>query len=156
VGINDFGQPTVEIPLDLTDTLMRIGGDDPYGYEKRKFLAATQELRGQMAEAACKENLDASLLDIKPRMSAIWENRQLSHGEKKRRLFALWDECAEEGSDDILRMSELIRASILGFIADHMPPESHLAYTQTDLANLNAKRRSRAEFLPYGRAPDDR
>lgn len=151
VGMNAEGRPSVEIPLDATDTLMRILGDDPYAYEKRKFLAATQELRAQMAERACKENLDASLLEIKPRMTAIWENRRFSHAEKKKRLFALWDECAEEGSPDVLKTSELIRASILGFIAEHLPPESHLAYSENDLAMLNATRRSRAEFLPYGR-----
>src|SRR5262249_7349792 len=56
IGMGDEGRPTIEIPFDVNDTLLRALGEDPYAYEKRKFLAETKELRGHMAEVACKEN----------------------------------------------------------------------------------------------------
>jgi hypothetical protein len=147
--IDENGRPRISIPLDVTDTVMRLAGQDPYAYEKRKLLAETQELRAEMAEAACKENLASALLDIKPRLHAIWDDRALSLAQKKRKIFGLWDECAEEGSADVLRTSEMIRASIVAFIAEHLPPASVLAYSSQDLAELNRERRSSAEFLPY-------
>jgi hypothetical protein len=149
VGLNEEGELVLEIPLDLTDTIMRLAGEDPYGYEKRKFLAETQELRGQMAEAACQENLDASLLEIRPRLDAIWNDRALSLSAKKKKLFSAWDECAEDGAANVLKTSEMIRASILAFINDHLPPTSTLAYSRSDLAALNEKRTSKAVFDPY-------
>ena len=38
--------------FDLTDELMRLGGQDPYRYAKAQFLAGTRELRIRMAARA--------------------------------------------------------------------------------------------------------
>lgn len=149
IGVNEDGEAVLEIPLDLTDTIMRIAGEDPYGYEKRKFLAETQELRGRMAEAACQENLDDSLLEIRPRLDAIWNDPALSLPMKKKKLFAAWDECAEDGPANVLKTSEMIRASIVAFINEHLPPTSTLAFSRSELTALNEKRMSKAALDPY-------
>ena len=49
-----FHAPTVLVTatgsFDLTDELMRIGGQDPYRYQKARFLTATRELRARMED----------------------------------------------------------------------------------------------------------
>lgn len=47
--------------FDLTEELMRFNGQDPYGYDKAKFLAGTRELRAVRAAKSHAENLHHAL-----------------------------------------------------------------------------------------------
>jgi hypothetical protein len=154
VGISERGMPALSIPLDVNDAILGLAGEDPYGYEKRKFLAATGALRAEMAEAACKERLSHSLVEIKDRLDAVWRDTTLSLAERRGVIFQLWDECAEEGTPEVTRTAQQIRELILGYINRHLPPQSVFAYSGPDLEALNRQRKSSQVFAPYALAPD--
>lgn len=139
----------VNLAFDLTELAMRMRGDTIYVPQKRKFLAESSETRVEMARHVNKENLIQSVLDLRSRLLTIWDNEHLTLAEKKQKLFAIWDECAEEGSEDILNMGSMIRISVVGFIGRHLPLGSELAYSEADLEKLNGGRQSQAEFVPY-------
>jgi hypothetical protein len=147
--IDPRGITTVKV--DFTDVLLSAGGDDPYAYEKRKFLDATREERLVMARIACGERLAASLGELPRKLDRIWSSdRTLS--EKKNILFDLWDECAEDGPAEVLRHSELARATVVEFIHRNLPERSGAAYSPAELASLNRRRLSKRRFDPYDRS----
>src|SRR5688572_4441950 len=71
-GQGPDGEATASWTIDVNDWILSAAGDDPYSYEKRRFLEATREERLAMARAACGERLSASLVDLPKRLSAIW------------------------------------------------------------------------------------
>ncbi|MCK6548673.1 hypothetical protein L6R52_22710, partial [Myxococcota bacterium] len=148
VGTKD-GLPSVELPVDLNDTIMRLAGDDPYQYEKAKMMAATRPLREKLADAACREDLREAVLRIRPSLEQLWAEDAVSITEKRRRIFQLWDQCAEEGSDDVLLATEQIRAIIVDFVQQKLPRSSPVAFAPEELALLNEQRRSKRAFSPY-------
>jgi hypothetical protein len=149
IGSDDEGRGTIKIPLDVTDMILGAAGQDPYAYEKRKFMAATQGLRQAMYDRACKEQLSDAVLDMRPRLESIWKNETLSPSERRLLIFQLWDQCAEDGPPDVKRTTEQIRAIIVAFINERMPKASRYAYSDQDLEHLNRTRRSVERFMPY-------
>ena len=143
------GQPSAEWTIDVNDWIMSALGDDPYSYEKRKFLEATREERLAMARAACGERLSSSLVDLPKRLSGVWNSNKTPE-EKREVLFDLWDDCAEEGSPEVMRYGELARLTILDFIQKHLPEGSADAYTELEIDRLNQRRVSTRPFAPYG------
>jgi hypothetical protein len=135
--------------IDVNDWILSAAGDDPYSYEKRKFLEATREERLAMARAACGVRLSSSLLELPKRLAAVWQSTQPVE-DKRRVLFDLWDECAEDGAPEVLRYGELARYTILDFIQKHLPRDSEDAYTELELDRLNERRASKRRFDPYG------
>jgi hypothetical protein len=135
--------------IDLNDWILSAGGDDPYSYEKRRFLEATREERLAMARAACGERLSAALVDLPQRLTKIWRSRR-SPEEKREVLFDLWDDCAEEGAPEVMRYGELARLTILDFIQKHLPEGSAEAYTELEIDRFNERRLSSRPFSPYG------
>jgi hypothetical protein len=67
--------------------------------------------------------------------------------ERKRGLFELWDDCAETGSDELVAGGTAARAIVIGAIRARLRGAD--AYTASELAQLNAIRRSKAVFAPY-------
>ncbi len=135
--------------IDLNDWILSAAGDDPYSYEKRKFLEATREERLVMARAACGERLSSSLVELPQRLDKIWKSRR-SVAEKRAILFDLWDDCAEDGPKEVLRYGELARLTILDFIQKHLPEGSEEAYTELEIDRMNRRRASSRRFAPYG------
>ena len=138
-----------KIPFDVTDAVLGATGNDPYGYEKKKFMAATQGLRFAMYDRACKEQLASAVLDMRPQLETIWKNERLSASQRRLLIFQLWDQCAENGPPDVKRTTEQIRAIIVDFIQERIPRSSQYAYSDADLASLNRSRRSSERFAPY-------
>jgi hypothetical protein len=68
---------------------------------------------------------------------------------RKRGMFALWDECAETGTAEIIKAGSAARAKVLGFIRARLPAGSPDAFTRAELATLNQQKQSRAVFAPY-------
>jgi hypothetical protein len=75
--------------LDLTDELMRMNGQDPYRYQKAKFLAATRERRVQMAAKTHAQNLRSATADLPARLRSIACDNRLSLRERRAVLEAL-------------------------------------------------------------------
>lgn len=57
--------------FDLTDEVMRFSGQDPYRYEKAKFLAGTRELRVGMAVKTHRENLRRAAEALPPLLEQL-------------------------------------------------------------------------------------
>ena len=135
--------------IDVNDWILSAAGDDPYSYEKRRFIEATREERLAMARAACGARLSASLVELPERLDKVWRSARPIE-EKRQILFDLWDDCAEEGTPEVMRYGELARLTILDFIQKHLPEGSETAYTQLELEKLNERRASSKRFDPYG------
>jgi len=138
------------VSFDVTEAVMMAVGDDPYRHEKRKFLEETNEFRAALCGADRSERMKTALLKLPKQLEQVWKDARLDAAERRARLFALWDECAE-GSEDVeqAKMGAMARAIVLGFIKRHLPAGSPDAYSHEELAALNAKRISKSPFAPY-------
>lgn len=135
--------------FDVTDWAMRQAGIDPYAYEKRKLLDETREERAQMSAAARTERLREAQRRLPTTLAAVWADPRHPTSARRRLLFQLWDECAEQGHDEVVAAGARVRAIILAFIRTRLPAGSRDAYTVDELETLNATRTSRATFSPY-------
>ncbi|HEV3030355.1 MAG TPA: hypothetical protein VG319_01875 [Polyangia bacterium] len=57
--------------FDLTDELLRLGGEDPYRRDKAHFLAATRDLRSRLAGRALAEGLRSAAAALPERLESI-------------------------------------------------------------------------------------
>lgn len=135
--------------FDVTDALMRAAGEDPYYYRKAAFLDRTREQRAKMSAAATTEDLRDSLAELPDFLSELWRYPAWTARERRRILFDLWDECAESGSEQVVRTARTARATIVAFIRRHLGADSADRYPDDELAALNAARRSKERFDPY-------
>jgi hypothetical protein len=135
--------------FDVTDWLMRMHGEDPYLYNKMKWLEDTREERQQMALAYRARSLRESVYKLPDLLSRVWYDEALSPVERRRAIFLLWDECAEKGDPEVLAASREVRATIVGFVRRVAPRGSAGAYGAEELEKLNAERESEALFDPY-------
>ena len=142
--------PAATFSIDLNDAILRAIGDDPYGGIKRDILKKTRELRERMADEACKEDLRESIVALNARLQRIWTGIQVSSKDRRERLFALWDECLEDGDDVRARHGRIARDTIMAFIRRNLPEGNSDAFLPEELQALNQRRRSRARFEPYG------
>ena len=69
--------------FDLTDELMRLGGQDPYRYPKAHFLAGTRELRIRMAARAHADDLRRSATGLAGQLSDITCDGRLTIVERR-------------------------------------------------------------------------
>lgn len=149
--------PKVGIRFDITDYVMRKIGDDPYNPAKAKFLDETREQREKMWHAESKERLREALQMLPAQLAEIWSHEAWSASERRQVLFDLWDECAETGSPERVRLGRQIRVSIIAFIRKRLPAGSEDEYPEAELQALNKRRTSKAKFLPYSqKAPTTR
>jgi hypothetical protein len=136
--------------FDLTDWLMRkYTDDDPYLYEKAKFLEATREERQAMQLEWRRAHLQEAILRLPHDLDDLWRDPRLTLVARRQLLFQLWDDCAESGSDDIVTTARQVRGIIEGFVRRRLPAGSAEGYDDAELEELNAGRGSRAEFAPY-------
>lgn len=66
--------------------------------------------------------------------------------ERKQGLFELWDDCAEDGDDELVTASKAARELVIATI--HARLTGADAYSADELARLNARRTSRETFAP--------
>lgn len=133
--------------FDVTEMAMDESGLDVGAYEKRAFFEATRELRSALKDLARREDLRASVKRLEPRLERIWRSARPAKA-RRRLLFQLWDECAEEGRPEAVRVAAMARSLIEDFVHEHLPPGSRDAYPASELAELNRGRRSKARFQP--------
>lgn len=144
--------PLASGSFDLTDGLMRGSGQDPYAARKMAFLDRTRGERMQIAATENRERLRRSLHQTRADLERLWRGSGTA-AEKRELLFMLWDECAESGSDEVVKTARAVRGAIVGFVRRHMPARSRLAFTAAELAQLNGRRTSAERFDPYAAPP---
>jgi hypothetical protein len=133
IGLGDL--LPFDVRVDITDPIMRAGGQDPYLADKLRLADSTRPARQAMAARARAETSIAALRGLRPRLEALWARTELSARERRWLLFLLWDEC-----DDTSHGSTA-RATIIGFIR-----RRHIAYPRAELEEFNRRRSSRQEF----------
>lgn len=123
---------------------------------KQAFLAATEGLRLRIHHAWHRALLDRRLAELGGELVALWRDPRAPLAERKRRLFHLWDECVDPAESPRSPLDELriaagraARAKIEAYVRRVAPAGSPDAYSPTELAALNAARRSAAPFNPY-------
>jgi hypothetical protein len=133
------------------DALMRRAHIDPYASAKRQWLEKTFDERVAMGIAFRKDELAHSAIYMQRNLDWMWRSTS-DPRERKQALFELWDEVAETGGDELVAGGAQARAYLVGFIRTHLPAGSAGAFSDSEVAQLNAHRKSHAVFAPY--APD--
>jgi hypothetical protein len=141
------------LTFDATDSAMRAARQDPYLSAKLHVMEETFEERLAMRARHDDQVMDRALADLPDYLRAVWRFRAWSAAERRRILFALWDEAAEGGNDRVRSGGAAARAIIETFIAAHLPPGSRDAFRPDELAALNRIRSSRRAFAPYAARP---
>lgn len=134
--------------FDVTDWAMRRHGDDPYASAKLAQLDATRSGRAQRGAMYRHAELSRASDLMERNLEQLWATVP-DAAERKRQLFALWDECDETGSSDVVEATDHARKRVLKFVREHLPPGSHEAFTDAELAALNRDKQSHASFAPY-------
>jgi hypothetical protein len=137
--------------FDITDSIMRAAGQDPYRAERMKMLDATREQRLALAARDRGERQQQQLVGLPASLRQIWNDVSRSARERRGLLFQLWDECQEaaEGEEQSASAGASARRMILAFIRTRARAGTADGYSPQELAALNRARQSRQRFEPY-------
>ncbi len=123
---------------------------------KTRFLRDTEALRMRMAHAFLQQRLAEQLDGLVDQLLGVWRDGSLSLAERRRRIFVAWDDCDEARPGAVTAVDEIrgeaatqARGKIVRLIRVIAPRGSPQQYTPAELAELNARRRSRGRFAPY-------
>jgi hypothetical protein len=103
---------------DLTDLLMRMHGQDPYRFDKARFLDATGKLRGGLAARSLAENVRRAKAELPAKLEEIACDPTRSVGERRATIEALRDEMAGDAP-----AAREAAATITHFLADRFDGE---------------------------------
>ena len=137
------------LTFDVTDGLMRGADQDPYLAQKLRIMDATRGERMAVREQHDRVVMRRALDDLPVYLEAVWQQTAWTPETRRRILFALWDEAAEEGNELLVAGGAEARATIERFIAGRIPPGHRHAFSRGELAELNRVRTSRHAFAPY-------
>ena len=118
------------------------GAARPNPARKAAFLDATRDERVGVAGRARTRQLAAAAAALPGRLDEIWRDTSVPAAERRRRLFALWDECADDGD------GAAARRAIVDFVRARLPRGGEGGYTDAELLELNRGRDGAARFLP--------
>ncbi len=141
--------PVIAGRFDVTDAIMASLGETLYPYRKRKLMDESREMRAGMAKADHEYQLKKALKNYNRHLRWLWKQETLTIRDRKKALFALWDECAEEGSASVLATARSVRAKTIAFVRKKLPKGSRHSYSTAELNALNDRRQSSEYFLPY-------
>jgi len=127
--------------FDLTDEIMRMLGQDPYGLEKTRFLSATFEFRINLAIEARKIDVKKALDRLPSYLDDLWGDDRYTPQERRRILYELWSEIDRTPDGD--RAARIIE----DFVRHHLPCGSPDAYTKSELEAF-AKSHPERRFAP--------
>jgi hypothetical protein len=166
-GTQSFAKPHpyVSVPLaGLADWLTR-RGQERRAKEALEEAGLSESQRLMVAIAEVAETTERELAALDGELAELWVDTSKPASERRRLLFELWDECEEgdgtgrklrvtdaETAPDALReqAGERARATIETFIRKRLPAGSGDAFSPAELAALDARRRSKRPFDPYG------
>jgi hypothetical protein len=137
------------VSFDATDGAMRAAREDPYLHEKLRIIEDTREERMTMRALHDEMVMQRALDDLPRYLDAVWHQRDWSPAMRRRVLFALWDEAAEDGNEFLRAGGAEARRLIEEFIAYRIPPGSRDGFRAHELVRLNRIRDSRQTFDPY-------
>ncbi len=137
------------LSFDASDSAMRAAREDPYLAEKLRVMELTREERYEMRRLHDQVVMQRALDDLPRYLDAVWLQRRWSPQERRRVLFALWDESAEDGNELLRAGGAEARRLIEEFIAYRIPPGSRDGFRTHELVRLNRIRQSRQAFAPY-------
>lgn len=146
-GDNDEGGGLIGGKADLTAALHRKFIGDPFASRKRALLDSTREVRAEIGANHRTQQLDRSAELVSRNLEALWRATP-DAGARRAALFAMWDEC-EEGEGPAGQAGQRARAMIVGFIRARLPAGSQAAFSDREIAALDASRTSRQRFVPY-------
>ncbi len=129
--------------FDLTDALMGAAGQDPHAAERDWFMRRTREVRHRLEAAHRSQQAQRGLVRLRGRLARIWRTTTRSTAARRRRIFTMWDETSED------ELGRRARAVVIAFIQDTIPAGSEEAYTESEIASLNARRENTERFAPY-------
>lgn len=155
LGLDPLYGPSASATFDIGDSLINIfrpgNAQDPYLSDKLDLLHETFSQRVHLREKHSELMMDRALAGLPGYLEAIWEQEQWSLQTRRRILFALWDECAENGEFAIREGGAEARKSIEAFLRKHATADGTSAYSAEELSALNQIRSSKAEFAPVQR-----
>lgn len=166
-----FGGPPVGLftPNGMSVTgpaewVMALQGIDRDARAKAELLARTREVRIAMAIQWGRELLATRYAALGGELEAIWGESAAPIAARRELLFERWDECDESFAVDAgeipeealseldrtrIEIAEKARRTIEAFIRESLPKGTAKAYSDRELRELNARRRSRQRFTPY-------
>jgi hypothetical protein len=112
--------------FDVTDELMRLGGQDPYRQAKAQFLAATADLRGGLAARALAANLRRATAELPGTLERIACDGDRSVRARRATIVALRDELNGEtqaARDAAVTISRFLETRFDGDRAVRCPPK---------------------------------
>jgi hypothetical protein len=139
---------TFDIGDILTNLFVDGPGFDPYVSDKLELLHETFAQRVELRSAHNELIMDRALSALPEYLSAVWNEPSWDLPTRRRILFALWDECAEDGSELTREGGEAARKSIMSFIERTLPAGSAEGYSNKELSALNQIRSSYVAFAP--------
>ncbi len=139
--------------FDVTDTLMRAKGIDPYAAKKLKILDETREERYEMGVAYKQKQYARTPQIVRKNLEVLFATKT-DPAELKQALFEMWDESIDADepdteSEEAVGAGRVARKLVLAAILTHFPADSADAYTERELAAFNRKRTSKGAFAPY-------
>lgn len=78
--------------FDITDELMRVFGQDPYRYEKARFMKGTEAMRVRFAARAHADDLRSASAQLLPSLQEIAADQQRTEAERRAIIEALASE----------------------------------------------------------------
>ena len=129
--------------FDATDAIMGAAGQDPLRAEREWFLRHTEELRHRLEAEHRRNELAAALPRLRGRVVRVWATTRRSPAARRARIFAIWDDIAEdEAGRDARRV-------VIEAVRELLPAGSEDAFSEEELRRLNESRQSRERFSPY-------
>ena len=123
--------------------LMRaLHAGDPYAARKQALLDATFAERVARGGAFRAEQQARSAELMQRNLERLWATTR-DPAARRRALFELWDECADDAA------GARARAMVIGWIRAHLPAGSPDAYSPAELDALSPHRTSHQPFAPY-------
>lgn len=122
---------------------------------RHDFLVNTATLRARLRAETQRARERQAIAELGATMRAIWADTTKDASARRRALFELWDDCAEAGeaasAEDVARAEAGAKARrvIEAFVRRTAAASTANAFTASELARLNAARRSVARFDPY-------
>jgi hypothetical protein len=133
--------------FDLTDLL---SPQDPYRGDKLSLLHETFAQRAHLREKHNELVMDRALAALPRYLDEIWHNENWDLATRRHVLFALWDECIEQGSELEQQGGAAARRQIEDYIRAVLPPGSRGAFRDEEITAFNQTRTSLATFAPGG------
>jgi hypothetical protein len=148
----------------LPEIVRAANGREIYVRAKKRLLQQTFELRLNLAVSWAREQMDSQLRSLYRQLMLTWKHPGWTPARRRLELFTLWDDCEESLTLDLQGIEDAMlskidaqrqsagkkaRRKIIEFIGRHLAKGSEHAYSDLELQELNAKRRSAERFAPY-------